>query len=119
MKSNTPQHLKDLVAKLQRKEPGIVLDIETGAVYQSNEYEPDEYLGTLPRKLIPDRKRLEREHKEELEDSLDNFHCQSHRDPEVRVISVGELVRNGCPTNAVGPFLYQLRQQGYRVIERP
>jgi len=117
MKSNTPKHIRDLVAKIQRQEPGIFLDITTGSVYRSNEFNSDDYLGTIPRKLIPNRKKLERDHMNRIQEISENYSRDLEADLEKNVISVDDLIRNGLPTNAVGPCIYSLRNQGYRVID--
>ena len=115
MKSNTPKHIRDLVAKIQRQEPGIFLDITTGSVYRSNEFNSDDYLGTIPRKLIPNRKKLERDHMDRK--NSENYSNNLEDDLDENIISVDDLIRNGLPTNAVGPCIYSLRNQGYRVVE--
>lgn len=121
MKSNIPQWQKDLVALLQRNKYGIYVDVKTGDVFESNELSPDTYLGTLPRKIIPNRKKLKREHRERKErlerKSLETFHCQNDKEVRVREVSIGNLIKNGLPTNAVGPYLFQLQNQGYIVRE--
>lgn len=121
VKPNTPQWQKDLVALLQRNEYGIYVDVKTGDVFESNELSPDTYLGNLPRKRIPNRKKLEREYRERRErlekKSLETFHCQNDKEVRVREVSIGGLIRNGLPTNAVGPYLFQLQNQGYIVRE--
>lgn len=65
MKSNNiTNSQKKLIRTLSRKNSGVYVNVEARMVFQSNELSHDEFLGILPKKLIPNRKMLEKKSRE-------------------------------------------------------